>query len=380
VPSEVTAYPSDGNTTLEPGEGFLPIQSLASLNQSLALIYVTFKGAYAEPSDDIWWPAHQPGSIYHTTLRGDANITKPTYTWDNKVNVLACAEQHQFCNPNRGEHEVKCTPLTSPNNLVAAFQGLNDTGYFEAIIDNDRQVHTAEVIMGAAAEAGLDILLPTFTNPPLLDSDQHTTTVSPGLADDNWIQESSHLFNLTLGTLQRYMVEWATGLPEPYTSYTYSPTTDPLGMWQCDNQIVRRSGYTSFSSLGLGIILGVGGIIILFSLWIESIVGYFRKHSRIGLYRQIRWKLDSTLQLQRMAYEEAGLGSWKGGSHQVPVTVARDQKLEVDMEWDEMHPRLKGRATGGLDMANGSEMRLIDAKNNGGLFVEESCNVLSSGE
>ncbi|KUJ23483.1 uncharacterized protein LY89DRAFT_777227 [Mollisia scopiformis] len=356
--NEITAYPIDGNSTILPCEGFIPIQELASVNQTLALLYVTFKGAYSAPSDDLWWPAHQLGSPFYTSLRGVANATRPTYTLDKTVNVLACTEQHQFCNPNHGQNKDKC-----------AFRGLNDTGYFEGVLDNDRQISTAEVIMGAAAEAAFDILVPTFVEPPLLDSDQHGTTVAPGLADDNWIQESIHLFNMSLTTVQRYMVEWATGPAEPYSIYTYGPPSelDPLTKWQCENQIIRQSGYTSFSSLGLGLIFGLGGLVILSSLWLESIVGYFQKRFRFGLYQQVRWKLDSNLQLQRMAYEAAGLGEWKDGTHEIPVTVVRNQEFQIAMEWDEVHPSIKARADSDLSRTRmmGSELVFVDLKDNG---------------
>lgn len=52
------------------------------------------------------------------------------------------------------------------------------------------------------------------------------------------------------------------------------------------------------------------------------------------------WKLDSVLQLQRMAFEEAGLGSWERCAHEVPVT---NEKIQVATEWDDWHPSIRGK-------------------------------------
>jgi hypothetical protein len=69
----------------------------------------------------------------------------------------------------------------------------------------------------------------------------------------------------------------------------------------------------------------------------------------------VRWQLDSKLQLQRIAFEEAGLGVWQGGADQVPTTMIRGQKIELPEEWDEVHPSLyrkigKARSAGSGSM------------------------------
>jgi hypothetical protein len=46
--------------------------------------------------------------------------------------------------------------------------------------------------------------------------------------------------------------------------------------------------------------------------------------------------MDSTLHLQRMAFEEAGLGTWKKGVDDVPVTETGEE-FAREMEWEDLN-------------------------------------------
>lgn len=50
--------------------------------------------------------------------------------------------------------------------------------------------------------------------------------------------------------------------------------------------------------------------------------------------------MDETLQLQRLAHEELGLGTWTGCDKDVPVT-ARFERLGVLDVTERTHPRLR---------------------------------------
>lgn len=63
----------------------------------------------------------------------------------------------------------------------------------------------------------------------------------------------------------------------------------------------------------------------------------------MGRYRQVRWQLDPALQLQRMAFEETGLGTWKRGAEEVPVTE-KGEAFKMPEEWDVWHPSIRGKA------------------------------------
>lgn len=110
--------------------------------------------------------------------------------------------------------------------------------------------------------------------------------------------------------------------------------------WYCNNQIVRNNAYTSFSVLALSLILGFGGFAILSSLWLETIVGWIQTRVNRGTYQKLSWNLDGALQLQRMAFEEAGLGTWKNCASEIPLLESTEMiKLP---EWDALHPTIRG--------------------------------------
>lgn len=60
------------------------------------------------------------------------------------------------------------------------------------------------------------------------------------------------------------------------------------------------------------------------------------------LYQNLEWVSNETLQLQRMAHEELGLGSWSGTAtaSSIPITAPGEQLATLDIS-DKRHPILK---------------------------------------
>lgn len=115
--------------------------------------------------------------------------------------------------------------------------------------------------------------------------------------------------------------------------------------WFCGNQDIQREDFTSLSVLAIGLIFGLGGLVICVTLVLETVVSLVQLQCRRGLYHQVRWRLDSVLQLQHMAFEEAGLGTWKGGADEIAVTE-KVEKFGPVTEWDEWHASIRGKAVG----------------------------------
>jgi hypothetical protein len=325
-------------------------------------MFVTYVGYYLTPSNDLWLPAHLAITTPSESPDGtDMNIT--TYSLDNPINAIACTEQLQLCNPNRSPGEVQCTPMLPLNILEDRYINANNSGYLQNVLDNDVQMLTANQLMYALDIAHLFEMLNSFNLPPLLLYSLQHQFASLGLADDQWLQEANHLFALTLNTLQRYITEFATGPPAPYRQYTSDwLENNPSSAFLCNSQIVRSPNFTSFSILGISVIFGLGGLIIIASLSLESVVGALQTRYgsvKSGLKR-VRWRLDGKLQLQRMAFEEAGLGRWMGGAEQVPTTVVRGEKITLPVEWDEVHPSFCSSAEKGRSIRSGSVATLVN--------------------
>jgi hypothetical protein len=142
--------------------------------------------------------------------------------------------------------------------------------------------------------------------------------------------------------LQRSIAAVSTG-PPGFEEYTLNGAANDTDLqWFCSNFIMRSPEYTSFSVLALSLVIGFGGLVICCSFWLESTVAWIQNYLKLGVYRQIYWKLDSVFHLQRMAFEEAGLGDWDKCASDIPIT-ARGQKIQLPTKWDEWHPSIRGK-------------------------------------
>lgn len=104
--------------------------------------------------------------------------------------------------------------------------------------------------------------------------------------------------------------------------------------------------YSSFSVLGVGLILAIGSLLILLDLFIECIVDSIQSRrsktrpNPTGTYARLEWEANTTLQLQRLAHEHIGVGNWRdAGWAQHPVTERGEKLGTVDVR-DERHTML----------------------------------------
>ena len=120
----------------------------------------------------------------------------------------------------------------------------------------------------------LDII-PTLGSGYLLAQQYNTSGYSTAVPDNQWILEFENWFAIRLTTMQQYIIDYIVGPSNPiYQKYVRPPTDNAT--WMCSNQIVQRSGYSSFSILGMVVILVVGGLIIIMNLIIESLLDHVR--------------------------------------------------------------------------------------------------------
>ena len=88
----------------------------------------------------------------------------------------------------------------------------------------------------------------------------------------------------------------------------------------------------------MSIILILGLLLILTALVIDHISGFIRQKLNQNDHKRLQWAVDDKLQLQRLAFEEAGQGEWTGGTDSVPMTSA-DQLVGLGSNPDRYHPR-----------------------------------------
>ena len=104
-----------------------PIPQFNRTDADVTIFFITFNDIqFVEKNDDPIFSAH--------TLDISPLIDVPAYLPDNNISAMACAEHHQYCNPNivgQGATD-RCTELTASelvwgDNCVEDFQLLQDT-------------------------------------------------------------------------------------------------------------------------------------------------------------------------------------------------------------------------------------------------------------
>jgi hypothetical protein len=185
---------------------------------------------------------------------------------------------------------------------------------------NDRQRIISSTIYNAASLSTFYYTVLSLESPLLADR-LAGGGVSIPLPDNQWELEVQNWFQIGLNNVQRMVVSSAAGPPGQFAQYTFNQSRSPALQWMCENQIIRRDDFTSFSTLAIAFIFGLGGAVIVLSLFLENIVGWIRIKFNGDLWRQEKWWMDGTLQLQRAAFENSGLGGvWRVGVEDIPIS------------------------------------------------------------
>ncbi|KAK0609100.1 hypothetical protein DIS24_g12502, partial [Lasiodiplodia hormozganensis] len=98
-------------------------------------------------------------------------------------------------------------------------------------------------------------------------------------------------------------------------------------------------------------------------------------------YAQLEWWASDALQLQRLAHEMAGSGTWGGGLDEAPVTTGCDEKLAaLDFDEERRRPVLKPLCGKGGGGAGGEEMPGQGAEGKDGEVQEGGGAAVGAGE
>ncbi|KAK0628036.1 hypothetical protein DIS24_g10867 [Lasiodiplodia hormozganensis] len=160
------------------------------------------------------------------------------------------------------------------------------------------------------------------------------------LAPDQWQLDVQHWFTIWLATLQGSLVMQATGPSNPDVMPWVQTPRDETEKHFCQSQKMVSTAYTNFNTFGLCLTFVVGTIIIVLSHTIEPLASCIQKRRRLDTYSRLEWSLNENLQLQRLAHEELGVGTWHNGAETILFTDSGERLATVDLA-DPNHPRLK---------------------------------------
>ena len=270
---------------------------------------------YHKPVDDPVFSSHTPVLGY--------------YGSDYVLGNFMCTEQYQYCNPVNN----RCSPLGGFDVLLnpESSDSYRDlSGFQRAMLlrighsNLGPSMHFIVHGLGASALQAQTSLV-------------QFGAISAWLPNNQWQIETEGLFQMALAKLQAEAVAFARkeNLGE-YETLVYPDSVSAAWDRMCKSQKIRStSAYQSFSILGIAIIVVVGIVIIMLSFFIDVLI--FWCYRRLPFLRKYQYKRrqyisDGQLQLQRMAFEEAGYGDWRGYEEKVPTTKQWNQPLSVPSE------------------------------------------------
>lgn len=116
--------------------------------------------------------------------------------------------------------------------------------------------------------------------------------------------------------------------------------------WLTDKQqMIKSTAYASFSVFGPSFTAGLGFLIIIISYTIESILGYWHRRRQFKSSSYLEWISNSTMQLQRLAHQAFGAGTWSRATKDVSVTKAGEYLALLDLT-DPKQPLLRCPSNG----------------------------------
>ncbi|GAW21437.1 hypothetical protein ANO14919_109560 [Xylariales sp. No.14919] len=320
---------------------FVPIDALVQENADTYLIFLSGNGVvFGDHTDDVWYNV--------STTTTNIPITDASGSWAESVYLpqapaspLACTDQHQFCTT---DYSGTCGPLASMRDAIAGAAPLFNTTYAE--ISNDTATTekaarftyfantffaTSRHIVGILGQMG----------PRALMSQQTLLLGYQGpLALNQWQLDVSHWWDISMAISQALYLDGAYGLNDPALERSRRNYTTPEFDNVCHNQKIKSTAYTSLSIFGLVFTYLVGFHLALISYLVEPASAWLHKRKSHGQYKHLEWATNATLQLQRLAHEGIGQGTWSKGAEVIPTAEEGDNLALLDISNLE-HPVLR---------------------------------------
>ncbi|KAJ4301904.1 hypothetical protein N0V90_004000 [Kalmusia sp. IMI 367209] len=328
---------------------FEPIDELKVNDSDVTLISLINRITYPFQIGDPWFNSTTPVKAQSYNISG--------YTATNARSFVGCRQQYQlctldgsYCSPHTGvydiPHEDEELAHLNPSQR-AVFQLMWKMIWFT-------QLNFQLIFIGRENLIANDYLWDGGTQFGL----------SAALPDNHWQSEARNWFNTSLAALQRAAPTFArppefdVGNGLPILKYIKGPD-NPEMEHLCHSIKMRSKAHTSFSVLGLSLLIGLGLFVMLLNMVLPKAVAYYQTRTGRGGYKRLEWVESNAFQLQRMAAEGRGVGPWMGKEDDVPVLVERG-----NFNLTGMSLRQKGGVMGGGNgyqvVRMGDEMELQD--------------------
>ncbi|KAH7337348.1 hypothetical protein BKA66DRAFT_544411 [Pyrenochaeta sp. MPI-SDFR-AT-0127] len=306
---------------------YQPIPQMNKTNGSVSLLFMqSSRIKYYAPVLDPWFLATTPAAAPSWLDLGLTNNTY--YIPDEPAQVLGCTTKMQFCNPDMPANS-NCWNTHAARSVADIWPNKEDQNVMNGYIDHF-ETNFAGTIGSPQFYYTLNSLSSLKTRFTL------NGLMQPAIIPNGrWQEETSYIFQTNLAAAQARVVEHGQGGLFGGNQYGTLCGVTKECQRRCYNQKIRSARYNSFSILGMSIIIGVGALLVLIGSFIEPFVNLVAKipflaRSRRLTYARLEWQANSILQLQRVAQESVGMGTWSRTGAAVPVT----ERGEVLATWD----------------------------------------------
>ncbi|KAL1854465.1 hypothetical protein Daus18300_011386 [Diaporthe australafricana] len=313
----------------DPASSFVPIDELARTDADLFVVFLSGHGVFfTEPFDDEWYRATEPfGNLGYG---GDESFT--VYRPAESASPLGCAAQWQFCHSDSSN----CGPMAS---YYDAKHGALQMFASDTKVADRLQWLTWSLSADASVEAAI---LQQLQGDALLSKLSLITGYQGSLPLNEWQLDVSNWFAVYLSRLQSSLLETASGSMVADAGFgSLEPDTDAARK-TCINQKIRTTRYSSFSFFGIMFTYVLGGLVLVVSYSLEPILDCLHRRRKYKQYAYLEWVTNETLQLHRLAHEEAdgASGPWSRCTNWIPTTSPGVALSSLDIS-DLKHPRLQ---------------------------------------
>jgi len=233
------------------------------------------------------------------------------------LSFLGCQERYQFC-----LYENKnCTLFTGLYGISAAPEG--------SLALNPTQLAIFQLYWKIAWAAQLHFQLGFIGRENLVALDYlwdggFAFKKSATLPSKHWHREVQNWMKTALSIAQASTLAFAR-VPEfdmgPGISALEHvvPPAEPAAQLLCHRMMARSKQHTSFSALGLSVLIGLGILLITLSLILPDTVACLQTRMSKGMHKRREWVESNSFQLQRMAAEGLGVKNWERLDEDVPI-------------------------------------------------------------
>lgn len=333
---------------------FTPIAPLTRHDADTTFVLLSGNGvAYSNSVPDDWYRvSSSPIDVPMGGIEG--TVGWPAYLPSEPGSPLGCAIQHQFCTSGSGNSQ--CGPLASLRDAVAGVAPFFNTDYAELAagrLNGTARTETAAISYFVWMFFGFSKSIhETFLKlGPMALLSQRTliSSIQGPLEPNQWQQDITYAWNISLALIQGSIIDAAYGPSEPDYLQSWVNFTSPSLKKVCNNQVsilffasiplieltnsfqkILSTSYGSFSLVGLLSIFITGFVITISSYLLEPVSSFLCKKG-YRQYAHLEWTTNTVLQLQRLAHEELGLGTWSGCADTVPTTKPAEVIASLDI-------------------------------------------------